>query len=511
MILLILVAGITICWILLIHPGGGPDEPSHLVRAGAVARGHLQGSDLGNSIEGFQLPDSYLLPETCYAFNPLQPVTCAAPTAHIGSSIELPTTADEYPIWSHLAVGVASRLPGLNPIWWARLAGGLIASALLAWSLLALRPERQLARAGVLLAVTPMAWFTFAIVNPSSVAIGGAIALWTGLLTGASTNSPRHIAWMTAFGWAALALPRRDGLIWACIALIIANLATGQSTGRVWRSLTHGPRGIIAVSTATIVVWGLTNDDRVSRMVAFAPLVVVAFEVIRAKWDTPTTTARGRRLIVASLVVAAATGGGVILRLRPGGWNPDLTRRVVGETGYNVIEAIGVLGWLDTSLPELALAAWFVALGIVAATALFDSTAHLWLAAGLLGSVFATSWAFELFNGDPSGTYWQGRYSLPLLVGVPILLARAPIPPHVDRSVGPLVGVAALVIMNVAAWATARRFGVGVEGSLLPWDWETPFAPIDPAFTLLALAIFSIGLVVVLFERPALPSSPDAR
>ena len=46
----------------------------------------------------------------------------------------------------------------------------------------------------------------------------------------------------------------------------------------------------------------------------------------------------------------------------------------------------------------------------------------------LLLSAVATSWLFELFQGNTTGTYWQGRYSLPLLVGVPLLLGLARIP-----------------------------------------------------------------------------------
>ena len=35
--------------------------------------------------------------------------------------------------------------------------------------------------------------------------------------------------WLIAFGWAALALPRRDGLIWACVALVVALGYSGRT------------------------------------------------------------------------------------------------------------------------------------------------------------------------------------------------------------------------------------------------------------------------------------------
>ena len=83
-------------------------------------------------------------------------------------------------------------------------------------------------------------------------------------------------AWLTAFGWAAVALPRRDGLIWACLALVIALGHSGRTAAEWWRSLGVGPRIVVAISTIVTVGWGITNDSRVSRFVAVAPLIVVA-------------------------------------------------------------------------------------------------------------------------------------------------------------------------------------------------------------------------------------------
>jgi hypothetical protein len=506
------VAGVALCWILLVPPGGGPDESSHLVRSGAVARGDLQGRDLGNSLEGFELPDSYLLPDAaCYAIiHPDVPVACAAIPVRSGTTIELATTADEYPIWGHLPVGLASRLPGPDPIWWARIAGGAVAALLVGWSLCVVGTGRSVVRAGVLLATTPMAWFTFAVVNPSSMAISGAIALWVGLLFAADARPSSHAGWLTACGWVALALPRRDGLIWACIALVVAGRATGQTTRSMWRALPVTARLLIALSTVATVVWGLTNDSRVSKMVAFAPLIVVAAEVIRSQWDRAATSVIRRRGIGAIALSGSALAGLAVAGGRPGGWDSDLTQRIVGETGYHLIEAVGVLGWLDTSLPELALAAWFVALGVLAASSVFDSFVHIRLAAFLVSIAIITSWAFELFNGDTSGTYWQGRYSLPLLVGVPMLLARSPMRGDVDRRVGRTVGITALAVMNVAAWSTARRFGVGTSGSLAPWDWDTPFAPIYPLIVLVVLAALSAGLAAILFRDDSATAAASA-
>ena len=211
---------------LVTPPGGGPDEASHLVRAGGVARGHF-GSDGGETFVA--LPDRYLLPDvTCWAFQPTVPAACATPRPTSGATIDIPTRAGDYPVWSHLWSGLASRFPGDQQLWWARTANAVLATLLVAGALAAVA-GRRLVAASVLCALTPMAWFTFGIVNPSSMAIAGALAFWVGLV-----HRP-DARWLAAAGWAAMALPRRDGLIWASLALAIVLAATDRRLVEWWR------------------------------------------------------------------------------------------------------------------------------------------------------------------------------------------------------------------------------------------------------------------------------------
>ena len=141
-VLAALVAGIVLCWILLTPPGAGADEPGHLVRAGALAHGQLDGSDIGSQrYEGFDVPGTYRVPEpACYAHHPAVPVSCAPAAARSDETVTLPSSADEYPIWGHLPGGLFSRLPGLAPIWWARVGGAAVATALVAGALWLVTP-----------------------------------------------------------------------------------------------------------------------------------------------------------------------------------------------------------------------------------------------------------------------------------------------------------------------------------------------------------------------------------
>jgi Predicted membrane protein (DUF2142) len=506
LVLVVLVAGVILCWILLTPPGAGADEPGHLVRAGALAHGQLDGSDIGSArYEGLDVPGTYRVPEpACYAHHPEVPVSCAPAAPVSDETVTLPSSAGEYPIWGHLPGGVLSRLPGLAPIWWARIGAAAVATALVAGALWLVTPRRPLGAAALLVALTPMAWSVFANVNPSAMAISGGVALWAGLLySGARPVS--SAAWLTAFGWAALALPRRDGLIWACVALVVALGYCGRTAAEWWRSLGGGPRFVVAASTLVAVGWGFTNDSRVSRFVAAAPLIVVAGEVVRWLWRERVTTPRPRLVLLAAGAAIGGVATVVVLTQRPGGWDSDLASHIVGETGYNFIEAIGRLGWLDVPLPAASIALTCAAIGLLGAASLAASAAPASWAAAVLLTATASSWLFELFQGNTSGTYWQGRYSLPLLVGVPLLLGLARVPAIAASRVACCAGGIALVVLNVSAWAAARRWGVGNDGSMMPWDWDTIHSPLPPIVVLAALATLSGGLGVTLW-RLAAPS-----
>jgi hypothetical protein len=493
-----LILALAVSWILLTPPGAGPDEPGHLARSGAVARGQLDGTEVGTlSLEAYRLPDGYLVPEpACYAFQPLVSVDCVAPIERTGATVEVVSRADEYPIWGHLVFGLASRLPGMPPIWWARLAGSVAAVGLVTGALVRASRTRPLAPAGILVATTPMAWSTFAQVNPSTFGIAGAIAVWT-VLAGDRSQRSRCDQWLLAIGWAALALPRRDGLIWATLILAIMLLASDTSLRSWWGRLGIGPAALIALSTAAAVVWGVTNDSRVSRMVALSPLVVVAADVARLAWRRLPARSAYRFPAVGAASVCVAVVAWVALRSRPGGWDGGLARVVVGQTGTHLVEAIGVLGWLSTPLPYLAVVGWVMLIGVLVAASAGVGLRPIAVAATALATLLVCSWAFELFQGNTSGRYWQGRYSLPVLVGIPIVLTSARIPPAAGRRVLLVTSAGALAIVNVAAWSAARRWGVGVEGSLAPWDWTTVHSPV-PIMAVLAIhAACSLALVVV--------------
>ncbi len=504
---------LALCWLLLMPPGSGPDEAGHLVRAGAVVRG-----DLGDE-NFYTLPDRYRVAEPgCYAFQPTVSAECSAVPVHTGATLDLATNAGPYPVWGHALFGAPTLLPGLDPIWWARLVGAAAAVALVGLSFVRATGVAPAAAVGLLMGITPMAWSTFGTVNPSSIVIAGAIALWTGLLLpdrpdraiGVTATFP-SAGWLTAVGWAALVLPRRDGLVWASITLVIALVATRRTFVEWWRPLTRVQQVLIVAPTVVTMLWGALSDSRSTQFVVIAPVFVLVAEGWRWWWRRPAQTPAtrfGASVALGALGVLAAFG---LIATRPGGWNTTLAIDIVMQTDDNLVEAIGVLGWLDTVVPAVVVDLWLVAFGMLLAAALARRrySAVTW-AVTLAATIVVTSWVLELVQGNPSGLYWQGRYSIPLLVGVPVLLTsgmrRAREYP--DLTLG-VVGLLALVLLNVAAWAAARRFGVGTSGSYLPTRWDTTIQPVAPVFLLTAHAAATAWLAHLLMGVPRSPRTVE--
>ncbi len=187
---------------------------------------------------------------------------------------------------------------------------------------------------------------------------------------------------------------------------------------------------------------------------------------------------------------------------RDDGFDRAVLELVVGRTGGDLTEAIGLLGWLDTPLPTTAIFAWLVGLGVLAGAGIVAGhwDALRTAAVIVVVGVYA-SWVLTMLQNDATGTYWQGRYYLPLLVGIPVVLSAIQLPDAVGRRIGMTAAVVALAVSNAALFAMLRRFGVGTAGSLFPWDWDTYEAPLPPVVVLVAHVAASLGLLWWAFDR----------
>ena len=166
---------------------------------------------------------------------------------------------------------------------------------------------------------------------------------------------------------------------------------------------------------------------------------------------------------------------------RPGAVRAETVRLVMANTGDHLRQLVGNLGWLSTPVPAVAVYLFWAVIGGLALVAVLEHVrSAIVYAAGLVAAI-VVAWLLELGQGTDYGDYWQGRYTMPFAVGLPLVLTwRTSAGDWLVDRVASVVGWASWVVANVAFVAAQQRWGVGTNGSWYPWDWDTWGAPVPP-------------------------------
>jgi hypothetical protein len=322
-------------------------------------------------------------------------------------------------------------------------------------------PNRRPILVGMALATTPAVFFFGASVNPSGMAIAAGIAVWTGgfalLRSDALPRARLHFALAGACApLCLLLLVRRDSLLWA--GLIVLSLAAITPRQR-WKEL--------AASRAS---WGW----------AAAVLAAIVLQLA--------TGGHGTAELVGNAVGGSASGA----------WN---------ELGQDIREiGGGVLGWRDTPMPTFVYVVFIGGTVVLAAFSLLRAPRRLALVlAGLTILVVAAPLAIGAYRYP----YFQGRYILPMSVGVALLaglgLSEEPRweewPSALTITILAVVGTA-----QVLAFAQVlRRFTAGRNGGWFfahPTAWRPPGLDATPLTILYAAAIVALLAWCLLLVTP---------
>jgi hypothetical protein len=368
----------------------------------------------------------------------------------------------------------------------ALMSGALIATAITALRTLA---APTLMAAGLTLAVTPMAIFMTGSVNPNGLEIAASLALWVCGIALVSTSQRRVDNWLvTAAGVAGctLALSRQLGPLWlALVALAIAGVSNRQAMQHLARSARARLWSLlVALCALGQIVWGLVVRPSDATLVGRAPTTLSTLDAID---------------------------------------------RSVGSTFDWYRQMIGWFGWLDTPAPLLTWLLWTAALAFLVFVAIAWATRR--LVVSLLSVIAGTILVPIILEATPyraAGTLWQGRYTLPLAAGVPILAAFGlAATPKGRRIVTPrflvTLGAATAVAQLLAFAQNLRRYTVGYDGELLYWrhpQWLPPV--LSPLFLTLAYAVAVLALTSWLLwptgmtrlsmdEAPAHDTTPPSR
>jgi hypothetical protein len=372
-------------WSLTTAAGGSPDELQHSFRAWSVWNGQLLLDPLPTGGSLVRIGESWPKIDDaihCFALQSGIPADCAVWPAGQGSEVLAGNSAGRYNPAYYLMVGLPYRFFAPETgMYLARVLASLITAVLLtlAAGALIVRGGSVMARVGLVAALTPMAMFLGGTVNPSGMEIAGAVAGWTGLLLLARhPNHPalRFFAVVTGGGLSAMVVARPASYLWVVVPFVVFLIAAGRRTLRILlrRRAVWVAAGSVAVTVAGCLVW--------SRLAGTADVT---------------------------------TGPGV------GGSLAEALRMTFRNADGWWVQQIGVLGWLDTPPPAAVHWGTVMLAGVVLLPALVGGKPSMrWAVLAAAVATVVVPLAAQTVLYPTTGLIWQGRYTLPLTVGVVI-------------------------------------------------------------------------------------------
>lgn len=440
LLLWIATAAAASAWAMATPMSASPDEPSHIIKAAAVAHGELLGERTDR--EGFvnvEIPRGLAKAWTwaCAAYEPSQPASCLPDFENDGELTTAVTSAGLYNPVYYAMVGWPSLVTD-NPriaVYGMRVVSAIVVSFFFAVAMTALLLfKRPLVAALASFAVlTPTTLFLAGSVNPNALEVATGSALLAVLLLLVRGPGVRHrtaLLGIVAVSGVLLANTRGLSPLWmaaiAVIAVVSAPWPRLQALLRlpaVWATIATLALGV------AFAAWWLVYSETLGSMGSFA-----------GAGSTPPIRAFFVMLLERSL-------------------DPGM---------------VGLFGWLDTYAPQIAFVVWScLALGLVLAAFLF---ARGRLIAGLVAALamfFLIPPIVQAASVENSGYIWQGRYTLVALACLIVMAAIATMqamPAFTTRSSAVemrallIVGVLVAVVQCFTLLYTTKRYAVGIDG-----------------------------------------------
>jgi len=446
-----------------------PDETAHAIYAAASARGQIWGPPDGNATS-VVLPGGWANAHDvtgCYLVQPNVPAGCAEPFTAAEGEAEVTTLAGRYPPAYYMYAGLGSLVTdGANAIYAMRLLTVVLVAAFLASAVCSVlaHPRPALPLVGLGLATTPMLFFFAGAINPQAPEIAASILLWVSgaaLLLRMQREPDLPLTFRNAdlrralIAAVTLPLMRPSSLIWLAVVVGTLFLAFGARPA-IRRLLTATP--VIAAIPLLVLTAG-TN---------------VFWLLVRGSLQEGNQSAYADTSVREALQFS--------------------TSKLDDE--YR--EMIGVFGWLTTPAPGLVYVLFTVLLGGLLVLTALRSTTRQNLVIGLLAlAVAAAPVVSEMMSYKTIPFGWQGRYTLPIAVGIPILLSLSD---GARKLAGPLAtrflvsASAGLVVLHTLSFMGALNrhvFGINGFWGTTPPGWAPPLS--YSALVLLATAVVTVA------------------
>ncbi len=472
---MVVIAGLSMTWSLATPLFDGPDEYAHAARAYAIFSGELVPPSGTSTRAGDLIPtpasfdrQEFRYPR-CLIARPEATPNCLPPVVSAHGEHRAPSSAGRYPPLYYVMVGLPLKLfPGtFGGLLLARLLSALLSAMFLASAVLSAFQSKYSSclLAGLVVAIPPEVLYTNGVVNPSAFEVSAAIAVWmAGLVLVTERDTRGDWRLMARLGVASLALVavKASGpLLLLLIAMVLLALAKPS-------------RLLLLARDRTFIGWGATVGLAAVGSVAWTLLV------------HPNSLDPTRH-------VRALGGTAKLVRTSIGLWD-GWARQMVGNFGY-----------ADLPAPQLTHYVWLLLVGALLVAAAVASSPRLAVAlAVLLTIVLVAPVIGSTLIARSIGFGYQGRYTLPVAVGLPLLAALA----VGTRLSGSAVQRRLLVVVTALAGTAhlaafsyvLHRFAVGQSGPLIFWThplWSPVLPPALLLLTQLALVASAVALAAV--------------
>ena len=452
----------------------GADEVQHVLKAQAVFTGQwtppfqsYPAQFMGSAVTAHRPPDE----GECYITKAYVPASCLKqPQPKVWPKQRTVTYIGRHPVLPYLFIGGGLALdPGPTGLYLSRFLTAATAAAFIATAIaLAVSRRRPFLLLGIVIAATPAAIAGLGVLSSSPFETASATLAFVTIVLLASGERPtgRMLA-LAAGSLAALSLSRPVSFVWtglAGLALVVLLTPKGSLALLRQRAVQLGAAGVV-VAVGIAFAW-------YARLRA-APDPNCFANCTGPMWDF--LRADHVRLVHS-----------ISARLSPVLAEPiSYWRQAMSAVGYN--EYVG---------PWYTQLGWTILIGgVTLFGAVLARLRTLLVLAILVFVLFALPVVVQTMYYPDTGVFWQGRYDLPLLAGILVLAAsvlddvRARLPElrRLAYIAVPLAGV----LQFLAFWGTLRRYAVGTNGALAPWQWGAGWhAPIPPAplFVLMLVA-----------------------
>jgi hypothetical protein len=477
-----------VAWALATPVGAPPDEAAHIIRADVLFHGQLIGTPgpkgSPRAVTEVHGPEDLiaLIPESeCLNGNNVNPASCTNTYTKSARTINGFTYVGRYPPFYYFFVGLPTLVSqSLSVVYLMRTVSVMLSAVFLA---LAFAGAWRWGRSRILfgaitIAITPMAMYMAAAVNPNGLEISSAICAWTTGLLLFVERSDVPPGLLASFATSAIVLALSRGLspLWlAAILVFVGGLA--------------GARRCRTILAARATWWWIG-----------AGAVTAAFVVA---WDVGEQTFN-------FLVGNPAPRHASLLHF----WI-----EVVGRAGGYLQQFIGVFGSLETPVPTVTFLAWIAAGSLLVLGALiYGKRRESLVLVVLFASCIVIPALLDASQAHRYGFIEQGRYYLPLVAGVPLLagliLSRSRLSgSEQQRAAAVTVGLGVFGQIAAFVW-TLHRYTVGAGGPINPFDrlrdgWLPPLGAPGLDAAMLVISLVFAGWVLTRAAPPTDAAQPS--